>query len=377
MSTETADESSSPVLQIPDPLREPFLSALVHDFPLGVVLFDIEGRFLFVNEATAVLNGVPAEEHTGQHIRDVVPDLWEAARPILERVRQGEVVEWEVTGETPADPGNPRCWAEQWFPVRDASGAVVAVAGTILDITEQRRAEESLRHAAELHDRLIRLASHELRGPLANVMGYAQRIEHRDDLQDSVRADLATIREQAQEMRERLDLFLHVSEPDEEGVVRRPLNLEQVDLPTLVSDVCHIVELRHRGVSFVTEHEGEPYLVSESRSLHPILANLVENAAKYAGTSAPLTVRTRCDGQRVTFEVEDHGPGIAEEFQEHLFEPGYRTDAARNDGVDGDGLGLFIARRLAHRIGGTLSVRSIPGDGATFILDVPAQPRPD
>lgn len=372
MSTETAGESSSPVLQIPVPLREPFLAALVHDFPLGVVLFDLDGHFLFVNDATAVLNGVPAEEHTGRHIRDVVPDLWEAAHPILERVKQGEVVQWEVTGETPAAPGAPFTCAEQWFPVRDGGGAIVAVAGTILDITEQRRTEESLRQASELHDRLIRLASHELRGPLANVMGYTQRIEHRDDLQDSVRADLATIREQAQEIRERLDLFLHVSEPDEEGGARRPLDLEQVDLHELTEEVCRTVKLRHPDTSFVLDHGGARYLVSEARSLHPILVSLVENAAKYAGTTDPVTVRTRCDDERATIEVEDHGPGIPEEFHSHLFEPGFRTDSARNGGVTGDGLGLFIARRLAQRLGGGLSVRSTPGDGATFILNVPA-----
>lgn len=375
MSLDTAGEKPSPLLQIPDALREPFLAALVHDFPLGVVLFDVAGHFLFVNEATAALNGVPAEEHTGRHIRDVVPDLWESARPILDRVRQGEVVQWEVTGETPAAPGAPITCAEQWFPVRDPAGEIVAVAGTIVDITQQRRLEESARHAAELHDRLIRLASHELRGPLTNVLGYAQRLEHRDDLQDAVRADLETIREQALEMRERLDLFLHLSEPGEEDAVRRPLDLAQVDLEQLVGDACRTVELRHPGVNFVPEHEGESSLVSEPRSLHPILVNLLDNAAKYAGRSDAVTVRTRSDGERATIEVEDRGPGIAVELQARLFEPGYRTDGAREDGVHGDGLGLFIAQRLASRIGGSLSVRSIPGDGATFILELPAQPR--
>jgi signal transduction histidine kinase len=86
-------------------------------------------------------------------------------------------------------------------------------------------------------------------------------------------------------------------------------------------------------------------------------------------------VRARRDRARAIIEVEDDGPGIAEEHLPKIFERFYRVDAARSRALGGSGLGLSIVRRLVESMGGTIAVESKVGEGARFMVVLPASPR--
>jgi signal transduction histidine kinase len=101
-----------------------------------------------------------------------------------------------------------------------------------------------------------------------------------------------------------------------------------------------------------------------------VLVNLLDNAVKYGGDS-PITVRVEDGDAVVRICVADDGPGILPAEQERIFEKFYRSDPHVTHGPSGTGLGLYISRELVRRMGGRLDVRSAPGAGATFVVDLP------
>ncbi len=105
--------------------------------------------------------------------------------------------------------------------------------------------------------------------------------------------------------------------------------------------------------------------------LEQIASNLVSNAVKY-GRGRPISVRVRAEGARVRLEVEDRGIGIAPGDQERIFGRFERAVSSRN--YAGLGLGLWIVRRIVEAHGGTIAVRSAPGEGSTFTMDLPLIP---
>lgn len=249
---------------IPRELEAPFLGSLLHDLPLGIVLIDDSGRFLFANDAAARRNGVPAAAHIGCHIREVVPDLWDEAEAVLRRVLQGDVVERQISGQTPAAPGVTRYWTEQWFPVREAGGDVAAVAGTFLEVTDEVQARVTVEHTAEMRDRLIHLTSHELRGPLTNILGYAQWSLRHDSL-DEIRDNLRIIYDQAVQMRERLEFSDALSDPEDLTSVRG--EAQTIDLVALVEHELSILRRTHPRMSINLVHQDDAVVQSDPHLL--------------------------------------------------------------------------------------------------------------
>jgi two-component system phosphate regulon sensor histidine kinase PhoR len=108
-----------------------------------------------------------------------------------------------------------------------------------------------------------------------------------------------------------------------------------------------------------------------------VLANLLENAVKYAGDGAIVTVRARNEGDLAVVSVADTGAGIAPQHVERLFERFYRVDPGRSREMGGTGLGLAIVKHLVEAMGGSIAVKSSLGLGTTFTLQLPraAPPR--
>ena len=100
-----------------------------------------------------------------------------------------------------------------------------------------------------------------------------------------------------------------------------------------------------------------------------MLVNLLDNALKYG--EPPIAVRVDRQGETVRIAVADRGPGIARNEQDLIFEKFYRSDPQLSRSPGGTGLGLYISRELTQRMGGRLDVRSIPGGGTAFVIELP------
>ena len=120
---------------------------------MGLCALDRELRYVRINERLAEMHGLSAAQHLGRTVREIVPDLADAVEPQLRQVLAtgAPVLDYEVQGETPAQPGVRRTLVESWLPLRDAAGAVTGINVVVEEITDRKRAEEQLqRHAEEL-----------------------------------------------------------------------------------------------------------------------------------------------------------------------------------------------------------------------------------
>jgi PAS domain S-box-containing protein len=125
--------------------------------PVGLAILDRELRYIRVNNRFAEMDGMPAEEHVGKTVREVVPTLAEQAEELPRKIiKSGEAVRnIEFIGETVACPGEKRTWLESWIPIKDSSGQVTALYVMAVDITERKKAEERLEEYGKNLEKLV------------------------------------------------------------------------------------------------------------------------------------------------------------------------------------------------------------------------------
>jgi signal transduction histidine kinase len=155
---------------------------------------------------------------------------------------------------------------------------------------------------------------------------------------------------------------------------RVDLATDPTDLRPLVESVLASTRLRApEQIELRVEQNGDRAVaLADEDKLRQVLVNLLDNAIKYSPDGGEVTVELAGGAGRARLTVRDGGLGIPQGEQERIFEKFYRLDPALTRGVGGSGLGLYISRELVSRMGGSLSVRSRPGEGAAFIVDLPA-----
>lgn len=221
---------------------------------------------------------------------------------------------------------------------------------------------DRLAAAFERERRFTAEASHQLRTPLAGLIGHVEVALRRDRPPDDYRRALETVLAQAGRLRRVVEALLFLARSEAEAGLP---NTERLDLAAWLPD-------RLRGWAGVA-FEPPPHPVVAAA--HPdllgeLLDALLDNALKYGPPGTPAVVRVGTDGGP-WLEVEDRGPGVAAADLPHLFRPFFRSDAARARGVPGAGLGLAVAARIAAAHGGSLTVHSNPGRGSRFRLRLP------
>jgi signal transduction histidine kinase len=235
------------------------------------------------------------------------------------------------------------------------------------------RVAERIAALEEVKSRFLRLASHELRGPLAVVRGYVSMIDdgslQGEDLKRAVPVVLAKLGQ----MTGMLNEMLETSRLEDD---RLELKTEKFDLRDAVSDVIDMIQPISDGhlLQAIVPNQEIP-VVADRAKIETILSNLVDNAIKYSpgGGEVRLELTTRDGFAMLT--VSDQGFGIAREDMKILFTRFGRIANDRTIPIPGTGLGLYLSRELARVQAGEVTAESEPGQGSKFTLSLPlAQP---
>lgn len=246
----------------------------------------------------------------------------------------------------------------------DLGVALNGMLGRIEEAFDQRAASE-----ARLRQ-FVADASHELRTPVATIRGYAElyragALGQPAELDDAMRRT----EQEAVRMGSLVDDLLHLARLDQ----GRPLERAPVDLVHLAQDAVQDA-LAVEPTRDVRAVVPEPVVVlGDQARLHQVVANLVANALVHA-PGAPIEVRVRTEGGHAVIEVADEGPGMTDVDAARAFERFYRADASRSRHQGGNGLGLSIAEATVRAHGGTTSLTTAPGEGATIRLQLPLRP---
>ena len=232
----------------------------------------------------------------------------------------------------------------------------------------ERTTLAEMRRLAALRADFVSLVSHELRGPMAAVIGSALTLQQRwRELQPEQReAFLAVIADETTRLSVLVGDVLDTSRI-EAGTFG--YTFSDVDLAEIVREAVAAAEIGQDEVRLSYDMAPSlPRVRGDADRLRQLVDNLISNAVKFSSTGGEVRVLARSDNGRVIIRVDDDGPGIPVEEQEEIFE---KFGRAVGSSKPGTGLGLFLARSFAEAHGGTLEVDSTPGEGAAFTLTIP------
>ena len=234
----------------------------------------------------------------------------------------------------------------------------------------ERNAAEELRRLSALRADFVSLVSHELRAPMASVIGCAAtlRLRWRELAPEQRESFLSLIEQETGRLSTLVGDVLDTSRI-EAGTFT--YTFADVDIAELVRETASMVELGTDEVRVQTiVRDPLPAVRGDRERLRQLLVNLLSNAAKYTVAGDEIEVRARADDGNVIVTVEDHGPGIPADQHILIFEKFGRV-SGDGGSKPGAGLGLFIARSIAEAHGGTLDVQSETGAGTAFTFRLP------
>ncbi|MBI4319803.1 MAG: PAS domain-containing protein [Chloroflexi bacterium] len=342
------------------------LGATIASVADGLVIYDSTGNIVRVNPAAERMLGysltqlqLPLSERIA-----LVGAETAAGKPFsidelpVQRAMRGETVHGVVTVLHPPDGGT--IWTSvSAAPIRSSDGRVLGSVAGFTDIT-------ALHELQEQREDFIRSISHDLRTPLASILGQAQVIKRFADRTDLVRDGADAILAGGRRIEAMLqDLVTSVRL--EAG--QMPLELRPIALGDLVAEMLArssgAMEIGRVGVEVPADL---PRVLADPDRLERVLINLLTNALKYSPRETEVLFKAEARENEVRVSVSDSGTGISPDDLPRIFDRFYRAKGHRE--TEGLGLGLFIARMLIEAHGGRIWVESELGKGSTFYVSL-------
>ena len=262
------------------------------------------------------------------------------------------------------------------FDAEDEGIAVLLATQAAVAIENARLMEEGERLLSQVRDMqrqrdlFFAMMNHELRNALTGVFGWAERLV-RPRTTDGLAQAAREVYEGTERTISLLNNFLDLTRLDSGKV--RPV-WREVEAREAAQRAVTVFEPAAEAKRLVLAIDVKPPSVSmrtDPVRLQQILVNLLSNAVRHSPEGGGVRLGIRPNGRTIEFSVHDEGPGVPRDALERIFEPFERFDPHSGGGT---GLGLPVSRRLAEVLGGQLRVHSAPGQGATFILELPIHP---
>jgi len=348
------------------------LQLLTDSAPIGIFQTDRENRYVYTNPRWTELTGVTALQAFGQAWDSVVipelrPELAVALSGGQELSHRVELV----------SEGSRRFVMVSSRPVQDVSGGPAGWVGTLADVTAEKEAEDTMSVARDaalsvnvMQRKFSASASHELRTPVASIIGYVEELLLSESLDPEDREMLDVVYRNAGRLNRLIDDLSLLNRAE----IGAPLmKLEPTTLRSVVDGVVSSLSdsAQDRDVRLLTEYTDIPAVLVDPLRLEQSLLKLVANAVKFTSDGGSIIVRVGVSDGMATLAVVDTGAGIDSADFDKVFERFYRTRSAVDDAVPGSGLGLAIAKTMIEAQSGTIELESAPGVGSTFTVRLP------
>ena len=344
--------------------RFSFLVRHIKDY--AIFFIDPEGRVMSWNKGAQQIKGYTEAEIIGKPISLFYTEednrLGEPFQNLKKALEDGS---YESIGLRKRKDGSIFYADVVFTPIYDEKNILKGFAKITRDITHQKKAQEdiqvTLRREKELNElksRFVTLASHEFKTPLSVILSSVSLIEKypETDMQDKRLKHIHRIKSNVNNLKQILNDFLSLEKLEGGMVSNSPVEAD-------------LIPKEGQQVHLYTEGTPRTILV-DGHLLHNVLNNLLSNAVKYSPDGSSIDCSLLYHPTTVDIIFKDRGIGIPPEEQERLFERFFR--ATNTTGISGTGLGLSIVKRYLDLIGGEIRLTSLPGQGSTFTVTLPA-----
>jgi len=357
--------------------------AAVEALAEGLVITDAADRIVYFNSRMGELTGHAPGAQQGRTLGELlIPERErDNYRSRAQFSLQGGAEQYEI--ELLRRDGT-RFWAEvSATPFRGPSGEVLGTVSAVTEVTERKRIQEELVAAIDASQDATRTKSvflanmsHELRTPLNAIIGYSEMLQEElgeRQLQDLL-PDLQKIHGAGRHLLRLINDILDISKIE---AGRMDLFPETFEIAGLVKEVVSTVEplvARQRCTLKVVCPDSAGSMRADPTRLRQVLLNLLSNAAKFAedgNVSLEVQGFPKQGTPWVRFEVSDTGIGMAPDQIAKLFQAFSQVDPSSTRRYGGTGLGLAISRQLCQKMGGDIAVKSEPGRGSSFSVELP------
>lgn len=352
-----------------------FRASVTDSISSGLITIDRRGKVTGINAVALELLGVDSRRVLDQPIQR----LWRAegrrVNPLLEALSKGREVSQKAVRLRRLDGSTIEVDVKVSI-LRVESGPYSGVVAELRDVSSIRRMEDEIFHLEKLAalGRLTTSVAHEIRNPLAGIVTGVQYLARSIDEEDPRRESIHYILNEIMRL-DRIIVDLYS--------VSRPTTLccEEIHPPEVVERALRsLVDLstRHEVKIDVESETDLPHVYIDADKIQQVLINLIKNAIEVSAKGDTITIRLEAanrfastadtrdqESSHVLISVEDHGPGIADEDLERLFEPFF----SRKQG--GTGLGLYVSHAIVERHGGDIQVHTVPEKGTRMTLEIP------
>ncbi|HEY0963715.1 MAG TPA: ATP-binding protein [Pseudomonadales bacterium] len=339
--------------------------AILSNTPDFAYIFDLQHRFIYANEGLLKMYGKPWDEVIGKTFFEVGYESWHAEMHERE-IDEVVATKKPVRGDVPfAGTHGRRVYDYIFVPVFGPDGEVEAVAGTTRDVTDIKEADRR-------KDEFLATLAHELRNPLAPIRNavHVLAMASRDNKQTTQVCEM--VERQVNHMVRLVDDLLEISRISR-GIIE--LRREHISLDSIVRSAVDtstplINGAKHKLVVSLPEHTvllyGDPVRLSQ------VIANLLNNAAKYTPRGGRIVLAAEQHGEELSIRVRDNGIGIAPAALKSVFEMFSQVKNPSSLTQGGLGIGLSLAKHLVEMHGGTISASSAgAGLGSEFEVRLP------
>lgn len=389
-------------VQLSPEQRALYLDTLLAYAPLGVVVLDLEGKTIDLNREAQRFLSVTAGAATGRPVAELLPtEVREDAERLLRKAVGS--TEGSVSARVPWPPPDRELHIEMiavpfargsdggtMLILRDIT-ADVHVQKTEFELREQRAVARALEEQADelrrLNEELAArneelqqfayIASHDLQEPLRKIASFTDLLfrESADSLDENAQFYLERVQAAALRMSDLIRSLLRFSRAGTQALEEHPIDLNAV-LKHVQADLLIKIQETDADIQI----DELPMIEGDEGQIRQLFQNLVANGIKFHKTGerpkvhvfAEESDRVReTDGRKLhRIAVVDEGIGFDDQYAERIFTPFQRLHAGED--YPGTGMGLAICSRIAERHGGSIEAKSNPGEGATFIVELPA-----
>jgi PAS domain S-box-containing protein len=301
-----------------------------------------------------------------------VPSRRDALREALAAILSGRQVD-NLDLQILRGDGNVRQFSVNLSPMRDEQGSVISLIVVMSDVTDAASLQAKLMHAEKMAavGQLVSGVAHEVNNPLTAILGFSDLLLENPELPQSVRKDLRVIQQEAQRTKQIVQNLLSVAR--QTPPQRKPVQLTPILRRTVQ---LRAYDFQSHGVEVIEQLEQDlPNVIGDSHQLQQVFLNILNNAydaVRETGRAPRIDIITAARGGFVEISFRDNGHGISN--PERVFDPFFTTKEVGK----GTGLGLSICYGIVRGHGGEITCHdNSDGDGATFVVRLPAVHEPD